>query len=109
MDDKEFQDGLKRGEELRIKTLATVASMLGKGAQRDDKRIDKILLKLETYWRNNPDMRLGQIFVILMSMEQINEHQLFYAEDDVLERAIDRLIEIQDAQEEIPFNQPYEN
>jgi hypothetical protein len=32
---------------------------------RDIKRIDRILLLIETYWKENPDLRFGQMLINL--------------------------------------------
>lgn len=46
---------------------------------RDIDRIPVILGKLEKIWKNNPDLRLGQLI-----LNVINESILYYLEDDVI-------------------------
>jgi uncharacterized protein YihD (DUF1040 family) len=55
---------------------------------RDPNRIDRIIDKLRRYWREHPDLRLGQIVV---NMNKTLSDP-FHVEDDVLERAIDRAL-----------------
>lgn len=54
---------------------------------RDPKRIGRILGKLSTLWRANPDLRLAQM---LFNLTQRNDP--FYVEDDVLEESLDVLL-----------------
>ena len=57
---------------------------------RDPKRIKRILKKLEKVWIKCPDLRLGQ------SLENIAKSKgvdLFYLEDNSLERILDGIIE----------------
>lgn len=51
---------------------------------RDPKRIDRILEKLGVFWHKWPDLRLGQILVILTK-----KSDSFYVEDDIVEAALD--------------------
>ena len=46
---------------------------------RDIDRIPVILGRLEKIWKNNPDLRLGQLI-----LNVINESILYYLEDDVI-------------------------
>ena len=46
---------------------------------RDVDRIPVILGRLEKIWKNNPDLRLGQLI-----LNVINESILYYLEDDVI-------------------------
>ena len=50
---------------------------------RNPKRIDTVLEELEEYWKNNPDLRLGQLIFILSSKYN-NFDDPFYMEDDEL-------------------------
>lgn len=59
--------------------------------QRDPERISRILQQLEAYWLAYPDMRLGQILVNAIGPDEPCP-AVFYAEDDVVERGIDRAI-----------------
>lgn len=51
---------------------------------RDPARIDRILDRLRTAWTASPDMRLGQLLVVLLRPTEPCP-QVFYAEDSVLE------------------------
>lgn len=51
---------------------------------RDPARIDRILDQLRTAWTASPDMRLGQLLVVLLRPTEPCP-QVFYAEDTVLE------------------------
>ncbi len=53
----------------------------GSSALRDPARIHEILPLIERIWRDNPDMRLGQMLCNLLDP---NPNKLFYVEDDVL-------------------------
>ncbi len=57
---------------------------------RDKKRIKRILKKLEKVWMASSDLRLGQGLENLARARGID---LFYLEDDELERLLDILIE----------------
>jgi len=57
---------------------------------RDPKRIARIIFKLTKLWSNQPDLRLGQLMVILANKERC---LLFYIEDEDLEKLIDERIE----------------
>ena len=46
---------------------------------RDIDRIPVILGRFEKIWKNNPDLRLGQLI-----LNVINESILYYLEDDVI-------------------------
>ena len=50
---------------------------------RDPKRIDTVLQVLEYYWKQNPDMRLGQLIGNVA-----RDPELYYMEDDKLMRRI---------------------
>jgi hypothetical protein len=53
---------------------------------RDPKRIETILSKIQLIWMSFPDMRLCQLISNLAQIQDI-----FYIEDDELERRIDVL------------------
>ena len=57
---------------------------------KDKKRIKRILKKLEKVWLNFSDLRLGQG---LMNVAESRKIDLFYLEDEELERLLDILIE----------------
>lgn len=51
---------------------------------RDPNRIDRMIEILRKYWKNNPDLRLGQI--IFNANYHVNHNSdCFYIEDDKLE------------------------
>jgi hypothetical protein len=54
--------------------------------RRDPERIPRILEKLGKLWLRYPDMRLGQL---LNNAKGTDGADLFYLEDDVLEKRID--------------------
>ena len=47
---------------------------------RDPARIDKIVEQLRAVWKDNPDMRLGQLFEYVKSLNQ-GPMDGFYVED----------------------------
>ena len=47
---------------------------------RDPKRIPIVLGEVELFWKQNPDLRLGQLLSILLKPNE----DIFYIEDDVL-------------------------
>ena len=52
---------------------------------RDGKRIPEVLKELEKFWKQNPDLRLGQIIANL-NYEIMENNDPFYMEDtDLLE------------------------
>jgi hypothetical protein len=57
------------------------------GNVRDPSRIDRILEKLGREWKKFPDMRLGQLLFVLMTVWDDGK-DVFYYEDDRLERAL---------------------
>lgn len=57
---------------------------------RDPKRIERILYKVGVLWDRNPDWRLGQL--IDNAIHDGGSADPYYAEDDVLERGLDKLI-----------------
>ena len=46
---------------------------------RDPERIDDILRRLKLVWKENPDLRLGQLLLSVIKMDR-----LFYVEDEKL-------------------------
>lgn len=53
---------------------------------RDPNRIDRVLAKVRTLWKQVPDWRLGQLLVNLTEVDE----GLFYLEDDKLEERIEK-------------------
>ena len=53
---------------------------------RDPTRIPRILSLISEYWKENPDLRLGQIIVNMLPLQYKSD--AFYFEDDKLEEAI---------------------
>lgn len=51
---------------------------------RDPQRIDNILERLKTVWKDNPDLRLGQLL-----LDAVNANRLFYIEDETLIQALE--------------------
>lgn len=62
------------------------------GQIRDPDRIDRILKKLETYWKqkNHTDLRLTQIIVNMTNTKRNSD--IFYIEDDIVEKMLDEAI-----------------
>lgn len=56
---------------------------------RDINRIDVILEKLKDIWVANPDLRLGQLVEICRYKSKKVDVDLFYIEDDDLEKGIE--------------------
>ena len=54
---------------------------------RDSARIHRVLEKVERLWQRFPDWRLGQL---VANMTNSDERLVFYLEDDVLEKELDR-------------------
>jgi hypothetical protein len=54
---------------------------------RDPARIDRILDRLRTVWKAQPDMRLGQLLVVLLRPREPCP-QVFSAEDTILEERL---------------------
>jgi hypothetical protein len=55
---------------------------------REAIRIDRILSKIALLWKHDPDLRLGQLMVNLVG-DPNKGWDIFYEEDDELERALD--------------------
>lgn len=58
---------------------------------RDINRIEPIIKKIEIYWKQNPDLRFGQVIYILA--DELNTEDIFFPEEDKWEKALDDLIE----------------
>ena len=58
---------------------------------RDPKRIDTILKKIEEIWKEQPDLRLGQLIVNLIKVKHpgLIAGEVFYFEDDWLMECIE--------------------
>lgn len=54
---------------------------------RDPERIPEVLSEIDKVWRKYPDLRLGQLLVILQGHSEFNS--VFYMEDDELVRVIE--------------------
>ena len=55
---------------------------------RDPERISRIIDKFETYWKKDPDLRLGQL-IFNLNWASTTSIDPFYTEDDVLEKKLD--------------------
>jgi len=53
---------------------------------RDPDRIDEVLEEVEEYWKEHPDLRLGQIIVNIAERNVVDP---FYIEDDELKSALE--------------------
>lgn len=58
---------------------------------RDINRIRPLLDKLETLWKQYPDMRFGQLIYMLAHRHNVND--IFFPEDDKWEEIIIQMIE----------------
>lgn len=58
------------------------------GKPRDPKRIEPMLEKLEEAWRLYPDMRLGQLLIVIAK-----SNNLFGLEDDILYKKLQDYID----------------
>ena len=56
---------------------------------RDPARIDRMIEKLRTYWKQYPDLRLGQI----VGNCQRAHADVYYVEDDEVERGLDEALQ----------------
>ena len=54
---------------------------------RDAERIDRILEKIETIWKKNPDLRLFQLLLNYSQTKEFN--MLYHVEDNILEDILD--------------------
>jgi hypothetical protein len=63
---------------------------------RDPARIPRILAKLERVWREDPDLRLGQIVVNAIKYHPTWQPEgtvgVFYREDNIVEAGLDALL-----------------
>lgn len=59
---------------------------------RDEKRIQPFLKKFEEVWKQNPDLRFGQLVDILQG-DNHPESELFYLEDEKFLEALERFTE----------------
>lgn len=65
---------------------------------RDPERIDRIIALLWTYWKLNPDLRLGQMVMNLSPTNGSGEKITYHVEDHTLEQ---ELMGIMDANVEV--------
>ncbi|MDD3263365.1 MAG: hypothetical protein PHT94_00550 [Candidatus Nanoarchaeia archaeon] len=56
---------------------------------RDPNRIPVILEALKVFWESRPDERLGQILSNVNRITSINNHDIFYMEDDNIVKGLD--------------------
>jgi uncharacterized protein YihD (DUF1040 family) len=59
---------------------------------RDPNRIPRLLQKLEIYWKQNPNLRLGQLVEIIHHHSD-TKADVFYVEDDELEHGLEKLLD----------------
>ena len=62
---------------------------------RDPRRIKKVLAALRAVWKENPDMRLGQLIC-----NAVREDMLYYIEDDTLVKALEKFYCVDTEEEE---------
>jgi hypothetical protein len=61
---------------------------------RDPERIDRVLKKIEKFWKIYPDLRLGQMLVIIHNLSTHGKGaDVFNTEDDEWEKWLDYAIE----------------
>ena len=60
---------------------------------RDKKRIKRILDKIEKVWYAYPDLRLTQMLTWLASLDNWTNSDLFYWEDEKLEKMLKEQVE----------------
>ena len=58
---------------------------------RDKNRIDPFIKKVVKYWKQNPDLRFGQV-VSIIERQLGSERDIFYVEENELEIILDKLI-----------------
>jgi uncharacterized protein YihD (DUF1040 family) len=59
-------------------------------------RIEKTLLALKEFWEEHPDMKLGQLVMIVAKKELGSGVDAFYMSDKVFLRGLEKLMEEQD-------------
>ncbi len=59
---------------------------------REKERIERILKKIKKIWKNNPDFRLMQLLISAIQPKEPHP-ELFYLEDDNLEKKLEICIE----------------
>lgn len=62
---------------------------------RDPERIKRMLKLVEALWTRQPDLRLSQLVVNMCRASEPAPH-IFYVEDDVLERELQRTLGLLD-------------
>ena len=60
---------------------------------RDPKRIDEVTAKLNELWHKYPDLRFWQLLSALPVSEFTKIRDLFFVEDDITMKALDKAIE----------------
>ena len=61
---------------------------------RDEKRIERMIEKLQKVWKANPDWRLCQlVFNIANNTETMRSRDIFHVEDDIFEITLNRYID----------------
>lgn len=74
-------DNDKRKERLISKEIDSMLAPWKNSVPRDPERIEKVLSLVSTFWKKNPDLRLGQIIENIASRS--NSHA-FYMEDSIV-------------------------
>jgi hypothetical protein len=54
---------------------------------RDPKRIKRIIIKLEKFWKKNPDWRFCQL---ISNLHGRGPQDIFFTEDEELEQVLDK-------------------
>lgn len=60
---------------------------------RDPKRIDEVTAKLNELWHKYPDLRFWQLLSVIPMHEATKTHDLFFVEDNITMKALDKAIE----------------
>ena len=63
---------------------------------KDPERIDPLIEKVRKLWHLYPDMRLGQL-IVNCTPGSFSCPEVFYMEDDKLERTLNNFLEVTDA------------
>ena len=71
--------------------LLTILNVGGVNIMRDKNRIDPFIKKVVKYWKQNPDLRFGQV-VSIIERQLGSERDIFYVEENELEIILDKLI-----------------